>query len=356
MKDPQFTSPFSAFFTKQLIDWYNPDDRPMPWKGEKDPYKIWISEVILQQTRVEQGWDYYLRFIHTFPTIQDLASAQIDAVLSLWQGLGYYSRARNLHKGAIQIIEEYNGILPPSYPELLKIKSIGPYTAAAIASFVFDLPYSVLDGNVVRVLSRFFGIFTPFQSNEGKHLFQSAAQTVLDRQQPALYNQAIMDFGATVCTPAQPDCNHCPLQKHCHAYNADEVRNLPVRLPKSIRKVRYFHYIVFRSGPQCLIFQRKGKDIYHGLYQFYLIEADSLLSSVEITHRLPRTQKPCPSPGKAIVLMPHILTHQRIIPAFFIMEVSAFPDIPDAITARPDQLSQYAFPQFVKTFIEKYLA
>mgnify|MGYP003339694825 CR=1 FL=1 len=211
-------------FTKQLIKWNRfKNKREMPWKFEKNPYKIWLSEIILQQTRVEQGMSYYLNFIRAYPTVHDLANAEDEAVMKLWEGLGYYSRCRNLLATARFISHNKKGNFPNSYEELVKLKGVGPYTAAAIASFAFQLPYAVVDGNVIRVLSRFFGIDKQANTNEGKKIFQQLAQEVLDKKNPGIYNQAIMDFGATVCKPAQPLCDECVMQNYCSAYQKDMV-------------------------------------------------------------------------------------------------------------------------------------
>ena len=223
------------FFTKKLLRWnkkYN--RREMPWKGEKDPYKIWLSEIILQQTRVEQGWNYYLKFINTFPSVQQLAHASDTKIFKLWEGLGYYSRCKNLIATAKIIDKEYNGEFPDSYEKILSLPGIGPYTAAAIASFAFNLPYAVVDGNVLRVLTRIGGIKTPADSTKGKTLLNKLALELLDKKQPGLYNQAIMDFGAVVCKPKIPACHDCIMQKNCNAYQLELVAELPVKEKKIV--------------------------------------------------------------------------------------------------------------------------
>ena len=222
-------------FSSTLLNWHKKNNRTLPWKVDKDPYKIWLSEIILQQTRVEQGIPYYQKFIATFPTIHDLAQTDESNVLKVWEGLGYYSRARNLHDTAKYISIHLNGVFPSSYENLLKLKGVGPYTAAAIASFAYDLPHAVVDGNVYRVLSRIFGIKTPMDSSEGRKEFQKIAQELINAQDPGGYNQAIMDFGATVCTPKNPNCNQCPFSEQCFAFLNRSINQLPVK-NKNIQK------------------------------------------------------------------------------------------------------------------------
>ncbi len=261
-------------FTNTLMLWHKSDNkRPMPWKGEKDAYKIWLSEIILQQTRVEQGLSYYEKFISAFPKLEDLAKANEEKVYKLWEGLGYYSRAKNLHFTAKFIFYDLKNIFPDTYEKLLQLKGVGPYTAAAIASFAYSLPYAVLDGNVFRVLSRVFNIETATDTTEGKNLFGKLAQSVIDINEPALYNQAIMDFGATVCKPV-PVCNECVMQKHCGAYKNATVNILPVKEKRLKQKHRWFYYFVFENDESLLIHKRIQKDIWQNLYEFYLYEAD----------------------------------------------------------------------------------
>ncbi len=262
-------------FTKSLITWNNnQNQRQMPWKGETDAYKIWLSEIILQQTRVEQGTAYYQKFVKAFPTIIDLAKANETIIMKMWEGLGYYSRCRNLITTAQFVAAHCNGIFPDNYNEILKLKGVGPYTAAAIASFAFNLPYAVLDGNVYRVLSRFTGNATPIDSTEGKAYFSQLSQQFLDKKNPGTYNQAIMDFGATVCKPKQPLCSSCPLQKNCIAYKTNSINELPVKAKKLQIKKRFFHYFIIQTQNEILIQKRNDKDVWRDLYQFYLLETD----------------------------------------------------------------------------------
>lgn len=248
----------------------------MPWKGERDPYKIWLSEIILQQTRVEQGLPYYEKFVAAYPTVMHLAAAPEDEVLKNWEGLGYYSRARNLHTAAKYIAGSLAGRFPDTYEGIRALKGVGDYTAAAIASFAYDLPYAVLDGNVYRVLARFSGDDTPIDSPAGKKVFSSLAAALLDTTRPAAYNQAIMDFGATHCTPRQPACPVCPLQERCVAFQSGQVNKLPVKSKTAEKKDRFFVYAVFYHGDYTWVRQRGEKDIWQNLYEFPLLELPAL--------------------------------------------------------------------------------
>jgi A/G-specific adenine glycosylase len=265
-------------FSAKLLAWAAQHLRPMPWKGERDPYKIWLSEIILQQTRVEQGLPYYERFVAAYPTVTDLAAAPSEAVMRLWQGLGYYSRARNLHSTAQYIRAAHGGVFPATYADIRELKGVGDYTAAAIASFAYELPYAVVDGNVYRVLSRIFGIFTPIDSTQGKKEFAILAQSLLNTSKSADYNQAIIDFGATHCTPTHPQCSTCPFNEDCQAFlitsqtTDDLIRLLPVKSKKNALKHRYFHYFYFGKNKQIWLQKRSHKDIWQDLWQLPLIE------------------------------------------------------------------------------------
>ena len=264
-------------FADKLIVWYEDNKRDLPWRDTKDPYRIWISEIILQQTRVAQGYDYFVRFMERFPDVFTLAQADEDEVMKYWQGLGYYSRARNLHAAARSMAE--NGGFPTTYQEVRALKGVGEYTAAAICSFAYDMPYAVVDGNVYRVLSRWMGIDTPIDSTLGKKLFAQVAQELMDPKRPALYNQAIMDFGALQCTPASPDCLFCPLADSCLALAKGKVDALPVKQHKTKVTSRFFNYIYVRTnGGDTFIRKRTGNDIWKNLYEPLLIESDTDLS------------------------------------------------------------------------------
>jgi A/G-specific adenine glycosylase len=260
------------FFRKKILNWHAGHQRPMPWKGERDPYKIWLSEIILQQTRVEQGLPYYLKFLAAYPTVQQLADAPLDAVLKNWEGLGYYSRARNLHATAKHIAYTLDGKFPDTYAGIRALKGVGDYTAAAIASFAYRLPYAVLDGNVYRVLARFFGIGTAINTPAAKKEFSVLAQSLLDPAAPDRYNQAIMDFGAGFCTPRQPDCGNCPLHARCVAQQSGQVGQLPVKKKAAEKRLRFFAYAVFEHRDSVWLRPRTGKDVWQNLYEFPLLE------------------------------------------------------------------------------------
>jgi len=266
-----------------LISWYLQKKRNLPWRNTGNPYHIWISEIILQQTRVAQGLGYYERFIASFPDIKSLANAQPEEVLKVWQGLGYYSRARNLHAGAKYVLQQLNGVIPSNYEELLKIKGVGEYTAAAIGSFAFNIPLPVVDGNVNRVLARFFGIHDPINSTSGIKQIRIIAEKILDVENPGIHNQAIMEFGALQCTIRSPDCVSCPLQKNCFAFIHDEVSILPNKIRNQKIRNRYFNYLVITFGDAVYIKQRQRKDIWEGLYDFPLIETEKLTQKEELT-------------------------------------------------------------------------
>jgi A/G-specific adenine glycosylase len=259
----------TLYFKQKLVSWHqNENKRELPWKGEKDVYRIWLSEIILQQTRAAQGLKYYERFLKLYPTIQKLAAAPLDEVFKLWEGLGYYNRCRNLHATANTIVNELSGKFPSTYEGILKLKGVGPYTAAAIASFGFNLPHAVVDGNVYRVLARFFGITEPSDSTKGKKIFQQLAQDCLAQNEPAVYNQAIMDFGATVCKPDNPLCSKCPLQKKCVASAQDKIAHYPVKEKKLTVKSRWFSFWILECNGKFAVRKRTGKDVWANLYEF----------------------------------------------------------------------------------------
>src|SRR5450432_56958 len=266
-------------FTKKLLSWNrNLNRRTMPWKAEPNPYRIWLSEIILQQTRVEQGKAYYEKFITGFPTIFDLAKAPEKKIFKYWEGLGYYSRCRNLIMTAKKIVSEYSGHFPSSYAEILTLPGIGPYTAAAIASFAFGLPHAVVDGNVERVLARYFGISSPIGSAAGKKLYKTIAEDLLDKKNPGIYNQAIMDFGATICKPKNPLCQLCTQSKNCQAFKKGWINQLPVKTAPPARKKRWLYYFIVASGKEKIwIRKRIKKDIWQHLYEFVLWETGKIM-------------------------------------------------------------------------------
>lgn len=272
--------------SNQIISWYLQNKRDLPWRETKDPYQIWVSEIMLQQTRVATAIEYFNRFLIEFPTISDLAKANEQEVLKLWQGLGYYSRARNMHATAKIIHSEYKAVFPNSYKEILKLKGIGSYTAAAIASFAFNLPYAAVDGNVYRVLSRIYGIDKAIDSTEGKKYFQNIADETMGNARPEIYNQAIIEFGALQCIPRNPKCDACPLISNCFAYNSVQVDQLPIKSKQIKTKKRYFYYLFLSCKNQFLIEKRGKKDIWENLYQYPLIECDKPISIDELLQTL----------------------------------------------------------------------
>ena len=330
-----------ADFSAKIEQWYKQHKRALPWRETTNPYFIWLSEIILQQTRVEQGWAYYQRFVSAFPTVQSLAEASEEQVLLLWQGLGYYSRARNLHKAAQQIAAL--GSFPSDYKSILSLPGVGPYTAAAITSFAYEQPYAVVDGNVFRVLSRFYGLDTPIDSTEGKKEFKALADEMLDRKHPSLYNQAIMDFGDVVCKPSGAECASCPLSDSCLAYAQNRVQQLPVKQKKIKPKTRYFSYVyVCTDKGEVCICRRHQNDIWKGLYEFPLTESDQELPLDSLQQRFPSGQWTLLRQGFV-----HQLTHQRLIVNFYRLELPNKDTSLPGIWVKESELQNYAFPQLL---------
>lgn len=344
------------YFTGSLLKWNKSvNNRPMPWKGEQDPYKIWLSEIILQQTRVEQGWDYYNRFVSTFPTVQKLAAASETKVFKLWEGLGYYSRCKNLIITAQIIVQEYNGKFPDQYEQILALKGVGPYTAAAIASFAFNLPYAVVDGNVFRVLSRYFGNSTAIDSNEGKKLFTQLAETLLDKKQPAVYNQALMDFGAVVCKPKLPLCSTCPLKSNCVAFENKTVDQLPVKEKKITKTTRWFYYIIAEFDGKVLVRKRAAGDIWENLYEFILEEKSEPVDFDQI--RKLHSIKQVLGKGKINIelvskLYEQKLTHQTIYGQFITIKTAHQPVMDGYTLVSKKQLNSLPFPKFIAGYLK----
>lgn len=343
-------------FTRRLLQWNkNSNTRAMPWKGEKDPYKIWLSEIILQQTRVEQGWSYYEKFIAAFPTIIHLAKASDEKVFKMWEGLGYYSRCKNLIATARKIASEYNGIFPATYDEIEALPGIGPYTASAISSFAFNLPHAVLDGNVQRIIARYFGITTPIDTTAGKKQFQNLAQELLQHDEPGTYNQAIMDFGAVICKPQNPLCNTCVQQKQCEAFKQNLVSQLPVKQKALIRKERWFYYFIIEHKGKWYIKQRTGKDIWENLFEFVLYEAPAAVE--DITLKTPFLKKLVNGQKAAQIesisrMYRQQLTHQTIHGRFVKVKIpEPLPTLSNFLLIDKKELSKYAFPRFITTFL-----
>ncbi len=345
-----------TFFKKKIIEYYQLNKRDLPWRDTQDTYKIWISEIILQQTQVKQGLSYYLRFIEKFPNVKMLANASEDEVLHLWQGLGYYSRARNLHFAAKQILNEFGGKFPNQYEEILKLKGVGEYTAAAIASFAYNQPYAVLDGNVFRVLSRFLGIHTAIDSAEGKKQFKELANRLLDKENPSVYNQAIMEFGATYCKPQQPDCWDCLLNKHCKAFEKNEVDILPVKSKTVLKQNRYLNYFIFIENCQYIYISKRGNgNIWKGLYEFYLAESeDKLYSERQIKNFLSKNK----IEYQNILLhspIKHVLSHQNLFIQFIVVSLHSFHNPFELKKISLGDIPLYPFPIVLKRFINEWL-
>lgn len=316
----------SLFISKTIIEWYRQHKRDLPWRETKDPYKIWISEIILQQTRVAQGYDYYIKFIQAFPDIVQLANADEDTVLKLWQGLGYYSRARNLHFAAKQVRDNFDGKFPDKYDKILSLKGVGEYTAAAIASFAFELPHAVVDGNVFRVLSRLFAIDTPIDTSAGKKLFTELAYELMDKKQPGEYNQSIMDFGALQCIPMSPDCSICPLNNKCMSLAQKSVSRYPIKQGKTKVKERFFNYLDIHFEANTYIHKRIANDIWKNLYELPLIETEKDLSLEELqqTEAFANIFKDTGtiSIRPVSITLKHVLSHRIIYARFYKIEIT----------------------------------
>lgn len=350
--------PSGASFSRLLLRWHRQsNNRQMPWKGEKDPYRIWLSEIILQQTRVEQGMSYYHRFVAAFPTISHLAKAPDEKVFKLWEGLGYYSRCRNLLATARFIQKEYKGRFPSSYEEILALKGVGPYTAAAISSFAFQLPYAVVDGNVYRVLARYFGIATPIDSTAGKKAFSALAASLLDTRSPGEYNQAIMDFGAVVCKPVAPHCPGCPLKKQCVAYASGRTAELPEKEKKTAVRKRWFYYLLLEHQNRFAIRQRTMKDIWQDLYEFPLVETEKETPVQDIL-RLAEENKWFERRNMEVVsVSPRLrqqLSHQVIAGKFIHLRTDRkIKGEPGWKWVEKKEWKRFAFPQFINQYLKK---
>jgi A/G-specific adenine glycosylase len=345
-------------FTRKLLKWNSEaNKRSMPWKEEKDPYKIWLSEIILQQTRVEQGIDYYNKYIKAFPTVHHLAKAPNEKVFKLWEGLGYYSRCKNLISTAKVIANEYSGEFPKTYENIRSLKGIGPYTAAAIASFAYNLPHAVVDGNVFRILSRYFGITTPIDTAEGRKLYSELAEALLYKKQPGIYNQAIMDFGATVCKPKNPLCQQCVQKTECEAFKNNWVSDLPVKHKKLQKKTRWIYYFLVRYKDEYFIKKRTAKDIWQNLFEFSMVENDGPLELDAVSlcrhaERLTGTDKLMIS--QVSEQFKQQLTHQTIIGHFIMVTAHEHPNMEnDYVKVAAGDFSIYPFPAFINSFLTK---
>jgi A/G-specific adenine glycosylase len=347
----------SSHISNRLTEWYQCNKRDLPWRNISNPYKIWISEIILQQTRVKQGLSYYLQFIDRFPNVKTLAEASENEVLKYWQGLGYYTRARNIHKAAKQIITDFNGVFPIKHADVLKLAGIGDYTAAAICSFAYNQPYAVVDGNVYRVLSRLFGIKTAIDTNSGKKEFAILAQNLLSLHQPAFHNQAIMEFGALQCTPGCPDCVNCSLNSQCKAFELKIVSELPVKSQKTKVTNRHFNYLFIEFNKNTFLQKRTAKDIWQNLYEFPLIETDNLLNTEELINnqqfkllfdgvtetKIIKTTNP----------VKHVLSHRVIYAQFISIKISDLPKSFSHFNQIPiSELDNYPVSRLMESFLD----
>ena len=318
-----------------IISWFRENERPLPWRREKNAYHILLSEVIMQQTRMEQGLPYFFKIAAAFPTVEALAAADEELLLRYWQGLGYYSRARNLHATAKNIVKNYNGLIPNSFSELKKLKGVGAYTAAAIASIAFDEPVPVVDGNVMRVVARLFSVEEPVNENVGKNKIHQQLDTIFDAEQPGIFNEALMEFGALQCVPSNPDCGKCPLMKHCVAYKTSKVNRLPAKSPPKEVKTRYLNYLVpLIDGHSTLMRQRRANDIWKNLYEFPLIEtelpvADETLCALRAffaPFAVKKTFKTAPISFQQTLHYQHKLTHRLLKITFTIASMTSLPE------------------------------
>tara|TARA_B100001109_G_C18859399_1_gene473258 strand:+ start:2119 stop:3213 length:1095 start_codon:yes stop_codon:yes gene_type:complete len=315
----QYSKQNLTYIHSKLIAWYRTNKRNLPWRQTTNPYKIWLSEIILQQTRVAQGLSYYLKFIENYPSVNDLAYATEDEILKDWQGLGYYSRARNLHAAAKEIVKNYKGKFPNNYEDIKKLKGVGDYTAAAIISFAYKGQYPVVDGNVYRFLSRLFGITTPIDTSQGKKDFYQLAKQLLGNHDSSIFNQAIMEFGALQCSPKNPDCSTCPLQSKCSAFETNSVENLPVKQGKTKVRKRHFTYLIIEDDNHLLINKRNKKDIWQGLYDFPSIETTNTLKKNKLSkvEEMINLFNQCDYKIKSLSeVRKHLLSHQQIFAQF----------------------------------------
>ncbi|WP_207424446.1 A/G-specific adenine glycosylase [Desertivirga brevis] len=345
-------------FIAEIIGWYENNKRDLPWRKTTDPYVIWLSEIILQQTRVDQGMPYFNRFAERFPTVADFAEAQEDEILKLWQGLGYYSRGRNMHKTAQMVMEEYGGYFPKRYDELVKLKGIGEYTAAAISSFSANEAKAVVDGNVFRVLARYFGIEEPINSSKAKKIFTDLANEVIDKMQPGLSNQALMEFGSLQCRPKNPHCETCPLKLSCEALKKGLINQLPVKLKKLQVKNRYFNYLICTKGDKVLFNKRGPNDIWENLHEFPLIETDTPVDSIDLVN----SEKFQSFFGKRSALtgqygpVRHLLSHQKLHVNYLFIEdfEEHFKDQNNWFYADIGSIEQFAVSKIIFSFLNKF--
>lgn len=340
-----------------LKEWYSKEGRKLPWRETNDPYKIWISEVILQQTRISQGLDYYLRFIRRFPDIQSLAKADEKEVLKVWEGLGYYTRARNLQAAARQIESQHKGKFPVSYSDIINLKGIGPYTAAAISSIAYNYAEPAIDGNVKRVVSRYFGLEGNIKDQRSEKAIRKALMKIFDRKDPGIFNQAMMDLGAMICKPSTPLCTNCPISSSCYAYSCNRVSELPVSYRKIKTRIRYFNYYIINANGSLYIRKRRENDIWKSLYEFILQEIpeenkeEDILNYIS-TRLLPGSEYSVNISRKKIS---HILSHQKIIARFIHIDIRSNQEIPEIsgyFTCPKNEIGDYPFPRLIEKYLE----
>jgi A/G-specific adenine glycosylase len=347
-------------YSGNMQKWFAGNHRNLPWRETKDPYKIWISEIILQQTRVSQGYDYYLHFIERFPDVKTLAAANETEVLRYWQGLGYYSRARNLYFAANQIMKDFNGKFPDTFKEVLKLKGIGFYTAAAICSFAYNQPVATVDGNVYRLLSRLFNVSAPIDTTEGQKIFAGLAAEILDKQSPSAHNQAIMEFGSQVCVPISPHCNNCVLQVYCQAFANNTIAGLPVKAKKTKISERFFNYLIINEKDNIFIKKRTEKDIWCGLYDFPLIEDEKLLLEDEFTEN-EQIKNLLRDVEKIFInnfstTYKHVLTHRIIFAQFIEIEIVHSSAILENrfLKIKRSDISDFPLPRLIDKYLFDY--
>ncbi len=334
-------------FSNKILSWYNENKRDLPWRESKNPYFVWLSEVILQQTRVAQGTAYYHKFVEHFPTVGELASASEEEILNLWQGLGYYSRARNLHKAAQQVVNEFNGEFPITYKDILSLKGVGDYTASAISSICFGERKAVVDGNVYRVLARYFGVDTPIDSTQGKKQFKSLAEELLPAKESGEYNQGLMELGALVCSPKSPDCFSCPIMASCIAHSKNTTANYPVKSKKTKQRKRFFNYLVIENNGSYYMEKRTEKDIWKNMYQFPLIETSK------------EQETPVFESSDLILLgkkeaKKHVLSHQTIYAVFWEYKQIKESEL-NHNWIKIDDFSQKPLPRLIELYVEEFL-
>jgi len=346
------------FFNSKTHSWYSLYKRDLPWRNTRNPYLIWLSEIILQQTRIDQGMAYYSRFADEFPTISALADASEDQILKLWQGLGYYSRARNLHFTAKFIQQNFDGIFPENYDTIRSLKGIGEYTAAAIASISFNLEYPTVDGNVFRVLSRFFGIAEPIDTSRGKKIFNDLAKELIKETDPGMHNQAIMEFGALQCTPKNPDCNQCPLNDRCFAFLNQKIAELPVKQNKTKQRDRHFNYLVLFYKNHTWIRKRTENDIWKNLFEFPFIETENgiaiedLIKHTEFQNIISIKNQPIIENVSNWKI--HILSHQRIHYRFVRIQLTdEIHGSGDLIRVNKEDIFNFAVPKLLETYLNE---